>query len=275
MAPIIDVIRHAEATHNVTGGSVWERDPELTTDGEAQAGQLGRSYPYTSLIYHVVCSPMRRAVKTALIAFEDHVSGTPAILLPELQETGVHPSDHGQSRQALLKLFRPQVDVNELDDKWNYKGQGSKYEPDVPLVEARAREARVFLRRLARKAPDDAHIVVVSHGGFLHFLTNDFAGLSEEYFTSYRNTGMRSFEFADLHGDDVEAKLVETRESCLKSGLGFYALLSEEEKAELKSYAVRRVLAQKGEFDRMTAPDRPPMCVCVDKMVLKRNMYNR
>ncbi|KAI0148630.1 histidine phosphatase superfamily [Xylariaceae sp. FL1272] len=257
MAPIIDVIRHAEATHNVSGNK-WERDPKLTRDGEAQAEALRDFYPYKRLIHHVVSSPMRRAVKTALIAFENHMSGRPAILLPELQETGVHPSDVGHSQDVLLDMFRPYVDADMLDKKWNDKGQGSKYEPDVPLVEERAREARVFLRELARKAPDDAHIVVVSHGGFLHFLTEDFAGLSDEYFTSYGNADMRSFEFANLHGDDLDAKLVETRDSCLKSKLVVYASLSGEEQARLKTYAVARVKAQKRQFDRMTAPYRPP-----------------
>ncbi|KAI8623510.1 phosphoglycerate mutase-like protein [Xylariaceae sp. FL1651] len=264
MAPTIDVIRHAEATHNVTG-DVYARDPVLTERGEAQAYRLARAYPHMARVRHVVCSPLRRAVRTALIAFEDRLlGGQRAVLLPELQETGVRPSDVGQPRAVLEATFRPHVDASALGDGrdgegWCYKGPGSKYVPDVALVEARAREARLFLRGLARAAPDDARIVVVSHGGFLHFLTEDFAGLSERYFTAYGNTTMRSFQFADLHGTDTDATLVETEESC--QGLGFpcWASVSEEEKARLKSYAVARIESQKQVFDRMTRCNRRPM----------------
>ncbi|KAI0457202.1 histidine phosphatase superfamily [Xylaria acuta] len=217
MAPVIDVIRHAESTHNTTGNS-YVRDPNLTTEGESQAFRFGRSYAFMGRISHVVSSPMRRAIRTSLIAFEDVLlEGKKVILLPELQETGVRPSDTGQPPEVLEIAFKPQVDISLLDRDWCYKGQGSKYMPDLALVEARAREARVFLRELAQSGPDDAHIVVVSHGGFLHFLTEDFSGLSERRFTSYGNMSIRSFRFVDLYGNDPDAKMVQTEESCRRS----------------------------------------------------------
>ncbi|KAI1750634.1 histidine phosphatase superfamily [Xylaria castorea] len=112
MAPIIDVIRHAESTHNTTGNSNV-RDPNLTTEGESQAFRFGRSYAFMGRISHVVSSPMRRAIRTSLIAFEDVLlEGKKVILLPELQETGVRPSDMGQPPAALETAFRPQVDIS-------------------------------------------------------------------------------------------------------------------------------------------------------------------
>jgi broad specificity phosphatase PhoE len=259
MAPVIDVIRHAESTHNTTG-NVYVRDPNLTIEGELQAFRLGRSYAFMRCISHIVSSPMRRAIRTALIAFEDKLlDGKKIILLPELQETGVQPSDTGQPPAALEMAFRPQVDTSLLDNNWCYKGQGSKYVPDMTLIEARARDARVFLRELAQSAPDDAHIVIVSHGGFLHFLTEDYSGLSQRYFTSYGNTAMRSFQFVDLYGDDPDAKMVEMEESYQISRSPCFAEMSDDDKKRLKSYAVARVEWQKRDFENMTRPDRPPV----------------
>ena len=85
MGPIIDIIRHTEAWHNVSRDS-YIRDPGLTPNGEAQSYQLRDEYPFMSKVSHVVCSPLRRAVATALIAFDPVVSnGKKAILLPDLQ----------------------------------------------------------------------------------------------------------------------------------------------------------------------------------------------
>lgn len=145
-----------------------------------------------------------------------------------------------------------------LDRDWCYKGQDSKYLPDVALVEARAREARVFLRDLARRGPDDAHIVVVSHGGFIHFLTEDFSGLWGKYFTSYGNTTMRSFRFVDLHGDDPDTKMVQTEESCELSRYTRFVDMSDNEKKRLRSIAVARVEWQKRDFEYMMEYDQPP-----------------
>ncbi|KAI1121775.1 histidine phosphatase superfamily [Nemania abortiva] len=259
MGPVIDVVRHAQSTHNTTG-NVWVRDPNLTPEGEKEASRLRRSYPHMERISHIVSSPMQRAVRTALIAFEPAVlEGKKVVLLPELQETGVRPSDTGHPPEVIERTFEPYVDTSLLDRDWCSKVQGSKYLPDMALVEARAREARVFIRELAQKAPDDAHIIVVSHGGFLHFLTEEYSGLSEEYFTTYGNASMRSFQFADLHGKDPDAKLIETEESCELSGWPCFIDMSDDEKELLKTYAVARVNWQMKDFERMTRPNQPPV----------------
>ncbi|KAI0484202.1 phosphoglycerate mutase-like protein [Xylariaceae sp. FL0804] len=271
MAPIIDVVRHAESLHNVTEDGSYIFDPNLTENGYRQCRELARTYPFKWQLRHVVSSPLRRAVRTAVVAFEYAVSdGRQAILLPELQETGVLPSDTGSPREAVEAAFRPQVDVSLLDRDWNFKGEGSKYIPDVKLIEARAREARVFIRDLARKAPADAHIVVVSHGGFLHFLTEDFAGLYRPgggYFTSYGNLTMRSFQFADLHGtgstdggngdggeddDGDNARLVETASSRARLPFRPWVDLTPEEREQNRACAVERVDAQMRRYERMT-----------------------
>ncbi|KAI0116355.1 histidine phosphatase superfamily [Nemania sp. FL0031] len=259
MAPVIDVVRHAQAWHNTTGDT-WIRDPDLTTEGEKEAFILGLSYTHMDQVSHIVSSPMWCAVRTCVIAFESALlAGKKVVLLGELQETGPRPSDTGSSRETLEREFRPQVDISNLERDWFSKRQGSKYEPDLALIEERAREARVFLRELAQKATDNAHIIVMSHGGFLHFLTEDFSGLREWRFSCYGNTKMRSFQFVDLHGKDLDAKMVETEESCKSSGWPCFKDMSEDEKKLLKSYAVARVNWQKEDYDNMTKPNRPPV----------------
>ncbi|KAI0508334.1 histidine phosphatase superfamily [Xylaria bambusicola] len=253
MPPIIDIIRHAEATHNTTTGNVYERDPNLTSNGADQAFSLSYYYPFMHKISHIVSSPMRRCIRTALIGFEYNLlQGKRVILLPELQETGANPSDIGQPPEALEAVYSPLIDTDLLERNWYDKGQGSKYAPDVGLVEKRARKARTILRDLAASGPDDARIIVITHGGFAHFLTEDYSGLSERYFTAYGNLTIRGFEFVDLLGEDPDAKLVETADSLAWSKLPRFVDLSDEEKARLKSYAVARVELQKQQFERAT-----------------------
>lgn len=45
----------------------------------------------------------------------------------------------------------------------------SKWAPNTPAIAGRAREARQWLKSRPEKA-----VVVVSHGGFLHYLTEDW-----------------------------------------------------------------------------------------------------
>ncbi|KAI1506259.1 phosphoglycerate mutase-like protein [Biscogniauxia marginata] len=244
MAPTIDVIRHAQAWHNASQDS-YISDPLLTPEGEVQSYQFRDTYPFMAQVSHVVASPLRRAVATALIAFDPAVrSGKKAILLPDLQETGAMPSDTGSPPRRLEAMFKPHVDLSHLSERWYRRDESSDYAPDVAKVEARARRARRFLRDLARGAPDDAHIAVVTHGGFLHFLTDDYAGLGPGCFSSFGNTDMKSYQFADLHGDNDEAALVRVswdRELRPVHGL---AAASEEERRALKIFAVDRVRLQ-------------------------------
>ncbi|KAI1341910.1 phosphoglycerate mutase-like protein [Xylariaceae sp. FL0016] len=256
MAPTIDVIRHAESYHNVDPAHRNTRDPNLTPHGREQCRALAQTYPHMRHVSHLVASPLNRCVSTAVIAFGDAVSaGKQAILLPELQETGNMPTDTGSDREAIQFMYGSQVDVSELDSNWSYRGPGSFYTPDLALVEERARQARLFIRNLARQARDDAHIVVVSHGGFLHFLTQDFAGIGGRYFTSYGNLTMRSFHFDDLHGQDSVAAMSETPSSQEKNNFNCWSTLSEEERRIAKACATRRVEAQKAWFEKTAASE--------------------
>ena len=105
------------------------------------------------------------------------------------------------------------VDLSLVHEGWNNK-QG-KWSPSASAIEARAREARLFLRNLGTQAAangdEDRHIVVVTHGGYLHYFTEDWEGHEKFTGTGWANTEFRSYEFVE--GDEAGAGLVETQES--------------------------------------------------------------
>lgn len=103
-----------------------------------------------------------------------------------------------------------------MGEGWNIKTV-PKWSPAATAIEARAREARIFLRDLARDAHAanatagrDVHIVVTTHGGFLHYFTEDWNGHEKFLGTGWANTEYRSYEFVE---GSAGASLQETDES--------------------------------------------------------------
>jgi broad specificity phosphatase PhoE len=79
------------------------------------------------------------------------------------------------------------VDLSRVQEGWNDKSHSSPWAPDITKLEARAKVARRYLRELAGSAVaaaseggEEVHIVVVTHGGFVHFLTQDYDGLNHK-----------------------------------------------------------------------------------------------
>ena len=81
-------------------------------------------------------------------------------------------------------------------------------------------------------------IVVVTHGGYLHYFTEDWEGNEKFTGTGWANTEYRSFEFVDASFKDEAASLVETIESRVKRS-GKEKPLSVDEQRELKAAAER------------------------------------
>ena len=91
------------------------------------------------------------------------------IALPEAQETGNVPCDTGSDPAALKKEFADlPVDFGLVKEGWNSKV--GKWAPDADSLRARAKEVRQWL-----KARPEKEIVLVTHGGILHFLNEDWA----------------------------------------------------------------------------------------------------
>jgi len=254
MPTYIHLVRHAQGYHNLSYANHTLPDPDLTPLGKDQCAHLAKTFPLHPQITHLVASPLRRTLYTCLLSFEPALrNGRPTtrqvIALPELQEVSPLPCDVGSAPAKLRDEFgggdgpapRGQVDLGLVGEGWNDKTGASAFAPVMERLEERARKARVWLRELGRRFEEDgegvdAHIVVVTHGGFLHFLTQDWDGMNPTAGTGWDNTEWRSYEFvAGGAGeeDDGEAALRETRVSWRRRR-GSAKGLSETEQMELR-----------------------------------------
>lgn len=178
MAPIIHLVRHAQGFHNLSDENQQLKDPLLTPLGESQCDELCKRFPAHDKITHLAASPMRRTLHTCLRSFAPAVqSGKKVIAIPEAQEVSILPCDVGTDPDTLKAEFSEQVDFSLLTPGWNDKSESSKFFPVASKLEARARDVRVWLRELVKGAGEDAQVVLVTHGGILHFLTEDWSGI--------------------------------------------------------------------------------------------------
>ena len=149
-------------------------DPVLTEKGIEQCRDLAKKFPYLKSIGAIVASPLRRTIYTALYGFEPLIEkGMRVIALPEICETADVPCDTGSDVAVLKEEMKDKpVDLGMLQQGWNVKT--GKWAPTADAVGKRAKEARQWL-----KARPEDEIVVVTHGGFLHYFTEDWTGYIE------------------------------------------------------------------------------------------------
>lgn len=125
-----------------------------------------------------------------------------------------------------------------MSEGWNSKT--GRWDANAPAIERRAREARVWLRDLGRESErqgvSDVNIVVVTHGGFLHYLSDDWENSTLFVGTGWSNTEFRSYNFRDAEYTDSNASIEETRESRSRRK-GSEKSLSVEEQRNLKLVA--------------------------------------
>ncbi|KAL2217571.1 histidine phosphatase superfamily [Thermoascus aurantiacus ATCC 26904] len=228
MAPIIHCVRHAQGFHNLSTANHVLPDPLLTELGQEQCRTLRDTFPYHDRVELVTASPLRRTLYTALLGFEPvfHARrGMKLIALPEAQETSDVPCDCGSDPEALRREFVEEkglpVDLERVEEGWNSKT--GKWAPTSEAINKRARELRRWL-----KARPEKEIVLVTHGGFLHYFTEDWEDSSVYQGTGWSNTEFRTYQFTDSDNDteDLEgypldghnATLVETLESRQRRG---------------------------------------------------------
>ncbi|KAK6599054.1 phosphoglycerate mutase [Botrytis cinerea] len=188
-------VRHAQGFHNLCTANHTLPDPLLTELGKTQCTTLSQSFPSPQKITHIVASPLRRTLYTALYSFPSAIArGIQVIALPEIQETSTLPCDTGSAPAALAEEFAGSVDLGLVHEGWNSKS--GRWASNAPAIEKRAREARVWLRDLGMRAQEegveDVNIVVVTHGGFLHYFTEDWEDSSLFVGTGWTNTEFRS-----------------------------------------------------------------------------------
>lgn len=147
-------------------------DPLLTPYGRQQCTHLQEVFPYAQDVDLIIASPLKRTIYTALYSFDKKITSKDMtiITLPEIQETSDLPCDTGSDLAELEHEFAgKKIDFKLVQEGWNSKK--GKWTPTTKEVEERAKYARHWLRE--RK---EEHIVVVTHGGVLHYLTEDWAG---------------------------------------------------------------------------------------------------
>jgi broad specificity phosphatase PhoE len=179
MPTTLYLVRHAQGVHNLSIENEVIPDPNLTDLGRQQCADLRSDFPHHSKITHLIASPLRRTIQTCLEGFSspDTATRLKVIALPEIQEVSNAPCDTGSEVAVLEREFGERVDLSRLERGWMDKGEGTFYEPKLEALERRAVKARRLLREIGEEAGGDTHMVVVCHGGFLHFLTDDWTGI--------------------------------------------------------------------------------------------------
>ncbi|KAL4889388.1 phosphoglycerate mutase-like protein [Aspergillus ambiguus] len=227
MSPIVHLVRHAEGLHNL-GQEHWSLiDPLLTDRGREQCLQLRKTFPFHSNIELVVSSPLSRAIFSAVESFLPVFQSRAEqklLLLPDLQEIGDFPCDIGSSVEDLterLKDLNVLIDYSHVDRAWTSKT--GRYSPLISAIRARARAVRYWLSTRPEK-----EIIVVSHGAFLHFLTEDWEDSYLEEATGWKNAEYRTYELKTTARQSAtsdgtprcinDACMTETPESRLRRG---------------------------------------------------------
>lgn len=142
-----------------------------------------------------------------------------------MQETSSLPCDTGTDAERLKQeMDGKPVDLSLVQDGWNSKS--GRWASTGAAIEERARQARLWLKSRTEK-----EIVVVTHGGLLHYLTEDWTesgifdgknnsslvsarfALTDPVGTGWANTEFRSYHFAEAEEDDGDASMTETAES--------------------------------------------------------------
>ena len=211
----IHFIRHGQGHHNIAQAEwraagkagepyVLSTDPDMKF-GDAELTEVGRQQAVDLRVRSalldpevMVTSPMRRAMLTGLLAFEDHVAGAregdpmPVVAYEAAHEiAGKHTCDKRLAKAQLAELF-PMVDFSlveaEEDPFW---GDGTMREDHAHLA-ARAAELVDIIR-----ARPERHIVVAAHSTILLTLLNAvlvITGDTAEADTSWFSTGeMRTY----------------------------------------------------------------------------------
>ncbi|KAB8071169.1 histidine phosphatase superfamily [Aspergillus leporis] len=220
MPPIIHCVRHAQGVHNLSTANHVIHDPLLTDLGNEQCRQLSEKFPFHDKVELVTASPLRRTIYTALQSFMpvfEARKDTKLILLPDVQETSDVPCDTGSDPDVLRKEMEEKglpVDSTLVHEGWNNKT--GQYAPTHAAIKKRARDARRWL-----KARPEKEIIVVTHGGFLHYFTEDWEDSSQYQGTGWVNTEYRTYEFSpEIHKTDLEGRELDCENATMVETIG-------------------------------------------------------
>ncbi|KAF4434119.1 Histidine phosphatase superfamily clade-1 [Fusarium acutatum] len=212
MQKTIHLVRHGQAVHNLGEAYNVLPDTDLTPLGQEQARGLISKCPKLANVDLIVSSPLRRTLQTTLLAFSSQLEcGLQIVALAEVQEVSDMNCDTGSDLSLIKTEFQQQpVDFSLVEPGWQIKE--GKWAPAVGSIEERARAARQWLSERP-----ESEIVVVTHGCFLHFFTDDWVNSVNPDGTNWANAEVRSFTI--LHDEHEGPVLCETRESRERRGV--------------------------------------------------------
>ena len=122
---------------------------------------------------------------TAHLAFKPSLQNghcIPGILAqPDTQEVSDNPVNIGFDPADLRRLCDEagwEVNLSLVQEGWNDKSRDGRWAPTIEAIKARARDARRAIRErvaeMQKQGEDSPQVVLVSHGGFLPFFTEDW-----------------------------------------------------------------------------------------------------
>ena len=209
-------IRHAQSANNAlwdnTGSDAGRsEDPPLTPLGLRQASALGDALARaadpleghgSAAFTHLYCSPMTRAVQTALEVARG--TGLRPHIWEDWHESGGIWQEKNRVRVGLegqnRGYFQQRFSSVTLPDDFAPQGWWSRaYEVDTALL---PRAKRVWAELLARHGGTSDRVAVVSHGHFYAFVVAVALGLPtlEGVFFVLNNTGITRLDYREnLH----------------------------------------------------------------------------
>jgi broad specificity phosphatase PhoE len=159
MAPLVHIIRHGEALHNVQRGYP-HRDPPLTKVGVYATTHLDLALKPDLILV----SPMTRTIQTAINMFpllaQEGSFEIPVQIWPDLREANDAICNKGLSRAELQSKF-PQFDFSECLEEWDY------IEHAIEGATFRAERVR---RRLKDLSMTYNNIAIITHRGIKAYL---------------------------------------------------------------------------------------------------------
>ncbi|CAG7991651.1 unnamed protein product [Penicillium olsonii] len=183
----LHLVRHAEGTHNPNHDTTIP-DPQLTAKGIHQSQDLCRDFPYHDSVGLVLASPLRRTLQTARLGFQKSIDekyyaqgsvagisdGARLVLEPDVQAHSARPCDTGSEVSILRSEFYDLPwEIMELDSVFPRKEGVYADDPECLKLRGARVQSRLeerFRELVGTSRPD---IVVVTHGGFLRFVSGD------------------------------------------------------------------------------------------------------